>query len=66
MPVPGCFLASFFHNGFNWFWLVIGVVSKYRVHGLDRFLGRMCVFCRSKLNLRVLWTIPFANIEIMQ
>lgn len=43
MPVPGCFLASFFHNGFNWFWLVIGLVSKYRVHGLGRFLAG-CVF----------------------
>ena len=66
MPVPGCFLASFFHNGFNWFWLVIGLVSKYRVHGLGRFLAGCVFFCRSKLNLRVLWTIPFANIEIMQ
>ena len=66
MPVPGCFLASFFHNGFNWFWLVFGLVSKYRVHGLGRFLAGCVFFCRSKLNLRVLWTIPFANIEIMQ
>ena len=41
-------------------------VTFIRTELEGRFLAGCVFFCRSKLNLRVLWTIPFANIEIMQ